>query len=107
MLPPARFCGEGHTRWREIGWESPNSDEGTYTVVRTLLKKKRPKLRLLDGVGHDRPPPVSHKGTAVVDEERGLQAQALQVRLTSGDDLLNHGRHPEPESSDYPQSISP
>ncbi len=25
--------GEGHTRWRERGWESPNSDEGTYTVV--------------------------------------------------------------------------
>ncbi len=27
-----RFWGEGHTRWRERGWESPNSDEGTYTV---------------------------------------------------------------------------
>jgi hypothetical protein len=25
--------GEGHTRWRERGWESPNSDEGTSTVV--------------------------------------------------------------------------
>jgi hypothetical protein len=25
--------GEGHTRWRERGWESSNSDEGTYTVV--------------------------------------------------------------------------
>jgi hypothetical protein len=25
--------GEGHTRWRERGWESPSSDEGTYTVV--------------------------------------------------------------------------
>ncbi len=21
--PPPRFCGEGHTRWRERGWESP------------------------------------------------------------------------------------
>ncbi len=31
--PPPRFWGEGHTRWRERGWESPNSDEGTYTVV--------------------------------------------------------------------------
>ncbi len=36
--PQARACppwfrGEGHTRWRERGWESPNSDEGTYTVV--------------------------------------------------------------------------
>ncbi len=28
-----RFWGEGHTRWRERGWESPNSDEGAYTVV--------------------------------------------------------------------------
>jgi hypothetical protein len=28
-----RFGGKGHTRWRERGWESPNSDEGTYTVV--------------------------------------------------------------------------
>ncbi len=27
---PLRFWGEGHTRWRERGWESPNSDEGTY-----------------------------------------------------------------------------
>jgi hypothetical protein len=25
--------GEGNTRWRERGWESPNSNEGTYTVV--------------------------------------------------------------------------
>jgi hypothetical protein len=25
--------GERHTRWRERGWESPNSDEETYTVV--------------------------------------------------------------------------
>ncbi len=30
---PPRFWGEGHTRWREKGWESPNSDEGTSTVV--------------------------------------------------------------------------
>jgi hypothetical protein len=26
--PPPCFWGEGHTRWRERGWESPNSDEG-------------------------------------------------------------------------------
>jgi hypothetical protein len=32
-VPPPRFWGEGHTRWRERGWESANSDEGTYTVV--------------------------------------------------------------------------
>ncbi len=25
--------GKGHTCWRDRGWESPNSDEGTYTVV--------------------------------------------------------------------------
>jgi hypothetical protein len=31
--PPLWFRVEGHTRWRERGWESPNSDEGTYTVV--------------------------------------------------------------------------
>ncbi len=31
--PPAWFRGEGYTRWRERGWESPNSNEGTYTVV--------------------------------------------------------------------------
>jgi hypothetical protein len=30
ISPP--FRGEGHTRWRERGWESPNSNEGTYTV---------------------------------------------------------------------------
>jgi hypothetical protein len=37
-----RFWGEGHTRWRERGWESPNSDVGTYTVVyiRTLWSAK-------------------------------------------------------------------
>jgi hypothetical protein len=29
-VPPPRFWGEGHNRWRERGWESPNSDEGTY-----------------------------------------------------------------------------
>jgi hypothetical protein len=32
VCPPPRFWGEGHTRWRERGWEIPNSDEGTYTV---------------------------------------------------------------------------
>jgi hypothetical protein len=34
-VPPLWFCRrrEGHTRWRERGWESPNSNEGTYTVV--------------------------------------------------------------------------
>jgi hypothetical protein len=31
--PPPRFWGDGHTRWRERGWESPYSDEGTYTVL--------------------------------------------------------------------------
>ncbi len=30
---PLWFWGEGHTRWLERGWESPNSHEGTYTVV--------------------------------------------------------------------------
>ncbi len=38
--PPPCFCGEGNTRWRERGWESPNSDEGHtlwYSLyVRTL-----------------------------------------------------------------------
>jgi hypothetical protein len=31
--PPPGSGGEGHTRWRERGWESPNCDEDTYTVV--------------------------------------------------------------------------
>ncbi len=30
---PPLIRGKGHTRWGERGWESPNSDEGTYTVV--------------------------------------------------------------------------
>jgi hypothetical protein len=30
---PPRFWGEGHTRWRERGWESTNFDEETSTVV--------------------------------------------------------------------------
>jgi hypothetical protein len=43
-LPPW-FRRLGHSRWRERGWESPNSGEGTHTVVlymymyiRTLCK---------------------------------------------------------------------
>jgi hypothetical protein len=52
--PPARYRGKGHslaregegesqfrrgdTRWRERGRESPNSDEGTYTVVLCIYK---------------------------------------------------------------------
>ncbi len=32
-LSPFKFRGEGHARWREKGWESPNADEGTCTVV--------------------------------------------------------------------------
>jgi hypothetical protein len=38
--PPPSLWGEGNTRWRERGWESPNSDEGHtlwYSLyVRTL-----------------------------------------------------------------------
>jgi hypothetical protein len=30
--------GRGHIRWRVRGWESPNSDEGTYTVVLYIYK---------------------------------------------------------------------
>jgi len=30
---PPWFWGEEHTRWRQRGWESPNFEEGTYTVV--------------------------------------------------------------------------
>ncbi len=33
VSPPPLVPGEGHTRLRERGWESPNYDEGTYTVV--------------------------------------------------------------------------
>ncbi len=40
MPSPPCFLGEGNTRWRERGWESPNSDEGHtlwYSLyVRTL-----------------------------------------------------------------------
>ncbi len=32
-VPHPRFWREGHTRWRERGWRSPNSDEGTYSVL--------------------------------------------------------------------------
>jgi hypothetical protein len=35
--PPPGSGGEEFTRWRERGWESPNSDEGTYTVVLFFL----------------------------------------------------------------------
>ncbi len=34
---PPGSGGEGNTRWRERGWESPNSDEGTYIVVLFIL----------------------------------------------------------------------
>ncbi len=41
--PPPCFGGEGNSRWRERGWESPNSDEGHtlwYSLyVRTLCWK--------------------------------------------------------------------
>jgi hypothetical protein len=38
---PLWFPGKGHTRFRDRGWGSPNSNEGTYTVVlsRYLLDK--------------------------------------------------------------------
>jgi hypothetical protein len=44
------FRGEGHTRWRERGWESLNSDEGTYTVVLdmcvlcVILNREQPRF---------------------------------------------------------------
>jgi hypothetical protein len=36
-VPPLE-PGGGHTRLREKGWESPNSDEGIYTVVLYIYK---------------------------------------------------------------------
>jgi hypothetical protein len=33
VCPPPPITGGRHTRQRERGWESPNSDEVTYTVV--------------------------------------------------------------------------
>jgi hypothetical protein len=42
--PPLWFWGEGHTRWRERGWESPNSNEGTYTVGVVSLLVRLPWL---------------------------------------------------------------
>ncbi len=46
--PPPLNRGEGHTRWREKGWESPNSDEGTYTVVLFIYKYRTLCFRLLN-----------------------------------------------------------
>ncbi len=31
--PLPGFWGEGHTRWRERGWKSPNSNEGMDTMA--------------------------------------------------------------------------
>jgi len=36
--PPLLFWVEGHTRWRDRGWESPNSEEGTYNVAPFIFK---------------------------------------------------------------------
>ncbi len=49
-MPPPRFWGEGHTRWRERGWESPNSDERTYTVVLFIYTYFVP-VKVLGGTG--------------------------------------------------------
>jgi len=53
--PPPCFWGEGNTRWRERGWESPNSDEGHtlwYSLyVRTLWLGESSNVRIM-GVKH-------------------------------------------------------
>jgi hypothetical protein len=43
---PPLAPGEGHTRWRERGWESPSSNAETYTVVGTLY------IYILCGIHH-------------------------------------------------------
>ncbi len=43
-VPPLWFWGEGHTRWRERGRESPNSDEGTDIVGVVSLLVRLPWL---------------------------------------------------------------
>jgi hypothetical protein len=40
-VPPSPR-GRGHTRLRVRGWESPNSDEGTYTVIYVLYVQDHP-----------------------------------------------------------------
>jgi hypothetical protein len=51
--PPPCFWGERNTRWRERGWESPNSDEGRplwYSLyVRTLCGRN--STTQLSGLG--------------------------------------------------------
>jgi hypothetical protein len=36
--PPTLWYGGEHTRWRLKGWGSPNSNEGTHTVVLYIYK---------------------------------------------------------------------
>jgi hypothetical protein len=70
--PRPQFWGEGHTRWQERGWESPNSDEGTlwYSLhIRTLcLQVSRTEskfVNLLRSPGIDSQPggPVRHSSS--------------------------------------------
>ncbi len=35
--PPPWFWAKGNTRWRERGWESPNTEAGTYTLYIFVL----------------------------------------------------------------------
>jgi hypothetical protein len=49
--PLPRIWGGGAPHWRERGWESPNSNEGTYTVV-LLIYTYFVGPSILDWAGH-------------------------------------------------------
>jgi hypothetical protein len=62
--PPPCFWGEGNNRWRERGWESPNSDEGRtmwYSLyVRTLWFRKSDLCCCWNWLVPPPPPSLSH-----------------------------------------------
>ncbi len=47
VAPPPCFWGKGNTRWRERGWESPNSDEGHTLWYSLYVRTLCPVVRLL------------------------------------------------------------
>jgi hypothetical protein len=57
--PPPCFWGEGNTRWRERGWESPNSDEG-HTLCSTLYMYILCAAHQTGGEVRRRAPPPTH-----------------------------------------------
>ncbi len=106
-LTRTAVLGEGHTRWRERAWESPNSDEGAYTVVLFINTYFVPETHIMrQRTRHECLPSllcVGFKGTEIVygEEKKYFALGRLEQPRQDKNLLCRHNEPNEPRAPSY------